>query len=125
MTDTGSLDRPEVNYCVFTGRVIRREGLRMTSGGYFTLVFFVENTMDRGREADDRETRVASNTLRVISWGRSAQALDDKVRVGSEVLVEGYLSSLDYEDRSKATHHRMEVTARSVQVLQDPDTSRP
>ena len=43
MTAGRLLDRPEVNYAVVSGRVVRRRDLARTGRGSFILTFFLEN----------------------------------------------------------------------------------
>lgn len=111
------LERPEINYVAVSGRITRRRDLSRTSRGSYMLVFFLENRMSDMRSGDPGTGDPVTNILRVICWGRRAQDLGDQLHAGQEVLVEGYLSALAYEDRQKAMHHRMELTAVRVQLL--------
>jgi single-stranded DNA-binding protein len=111
---------PEINTVVVSGRVVTRKGLSRTSFGAWLLKFSLENSITLPGETPD-QTRRKTAIISVQAWGESARKLDRQLKKGSFVIVEGRLSSISYEDRRKVIHHRMELTASDVQILDAPD----
>lgn len=111
---------PEINTVVVSGKVVTRKGLSRTSFGAWLLKFSLKNRLTLPGETPD-QTREKTAIVSVQAWGERARMLDRQLKKGSFVIVEGRLSSISYEDRRKVIHHRMELTASNVQILDAPD----
>jgi single-stranded DNA-binding protein len=114
-----SHEEPLVNYTVFSGTIERMSPISRTSFGSWILDFSVRNRIERP-EGDGYERRETLSVLRVEAWGTLAKEMNDLLETGSVVLVEGEVVSRDYEDRTKAVHHRMVIKARNIQLLDAP-----
>ncbi len=114
-----SHEEPLVNYTVFSGTIERISPISRTSFGGWVLIFSVRNRIERpaGNGYDRREN---VSVLKVEAWGSLAKEMNDLLDMGSMVLVEGEVVSKDYEDRTKAVHHRMVIKARNIQLLDAP-----
>ena len=107
---------PMINYIVFSGRIERKNALSRTSFGGWVLELSVRNVIER-QSGDDSKANESASILKVEAWNDLAREMNDLLEVGSMVLLEGRLVSRDYEDRTKATHHRMVVKAWRIQPL--------
>lgn len=111
---TSHQEFPELNYVTFTGRVLNKDNLSLSKYDIYVIRFRVENTQTF---LGGRETRRQVSDLVVEAWGKLAEDVDRQIQVGSAVLIEGTLVSRSFEDRMKATHHRISVKASSVNIL--------
>jgi single-stranded DNA-binding protein len=114
-----SHEEPLVNYAVISGRIERISTLSRTSFGGWLLLFSVTNRIERPG-GDGYESREKVSVLAVEAWGSLAREMSELLDTDSMVLVEGEIVSRDYEDRTKAVHHRMVMKARSIQLLDAP-----
>jgi single-stranded DNA-binding protein len=112
-------DEPQVNYMAVSGTVERLGTLSRTSFGGWILTFSLRNRIERPA-GDGFESRETVSVLAVETWGTLAREMSELLEDGSMVLVEGEAVSRDYEDRTKAVHHRMVLKARNIQLLDAP-----
>jgi single-stranded DNA-binding protein len=115
---------PRLNLAMFSGRVVRHSDLQRTSMGNYVISFEVENVVDLS-DADGKSYTVTS-TIDVEAWGRLAEethellrqrAADGRSAPEQQVMVEGRLASIYYEDRAGNQRHRVLVRATRVQSL--------
>jgi primosomal replication protein N len=114
-----SSDEPMVNYGVVSGIVERLGTLSRTGFGGWILTFGLRNRIERPA-GEGYESREKVSVLAVEAWGALAREMSELLEEGSSVLVEGEILSRDYEDRTKAVHHRMVIKAWNIQLLDAP-----
>lgn len=115
---------PRLNYALFSGRVVRHSDLQRTSMGKYVITLEIENVVDLA-DSEGRSYTVTS-TIDVEAWGRLAEetsellrqrAADGRSAPDQQVMVEGRLASIYYEDRAGNQRHRVLVRATKVQSL--------
>ena len=108
------LNPPAINSVVVSGRVSRRKAIVRTGAGRYLLSFELTLPLDAPGEAGESSTLVD-----VEVWGEKAEDLDRRLEPDMNVLIEGKLASVLFEDKTRTARHRMVVRARTVQLL-DP-----
>lgn len=106
--------------------------LRVTNGGQSVLKMSVacnESYLDRNRVRQERVEWV-----RVVIWGKRADALSKFMTKGMQVFVEGKLHTSSYDDREGNKRYSTEVVALNIIVggsnrprnqQRDPQERRP
>lgn len=106
--------------------------LRVTSGGNSVLTMNIacsETYLDRNRVRQER-----TEWVRVVVWGRRAEALAKFLRKGAKVMIEGKVQTTSWEDREGIKRYRTEVVAHNVilgggakarSAPKDPEDRRP
>ena len=61
--------------------------------------------------------------FRVSVWGKQAEACNQYLSKGRQVLVEGEIRTRQYEDKSGQTRYAWDLQARNVRFLGGRDTS--
>lgn len=110
---------PELNYTVFTGKVVQKGELRLTSFDIFHLRFRLENYLSPQVSGGAEEMK--TYLLDVEAWGNLAEKVDREIRNGMLVLLEGSLVSRSFVDRMKRTQYRMVVKASEISALSTPE----
>lgn len=104
------------NKIVLAGNLTRDIELRHTQSGLAYARFgFATNRKSKTKNGEDREEVCFVDC---VAWGRQAEVLDEYVKKGSPLLVEGRLSFQQWEDReSGQKRSKHEVTIESFQFL--------
>ena len=107
-----------LNKIMLIGNAGNDAELRYTPNGdgvaSFSLAVGNRYTNREGQQIDETEW------FRVTSWGRSAEFVSNYIKKGMQVYVEGRLSHSVYQDNAGETKISLEVNARDVQIVQDP-----
>jgi len=107
-----------LNKIMLIGNAGNDAELRYTPNGdgvaSFSLAVGNRYTNREGQQIDETEW------FRVTSWGRSAEFVSNYIKKGMQVYVEGRLSHSIYQDNAGETKISLEVNARDVQIVQDP-----
>lgn len=115
---------PDLNVVYIAGRLTRDPDLRYTSGGSAYCRIGVANTRYyKGKDGNRNEETVF---IDAVIWGQSAEFVGERLRKGRAVLIEGRLTSSEWEDRDTGKKRsKLEVNARRVTPLEwDEDGSR-
>lgn len=86
--------------------------LRATSSGSSVMTLSVgcnDSWLDKNRV---RQERV--EWIRVVVWGKRAEALAKFLRKGAKVFVEGRMQTTSYEDREGVKRYKTEVVAENI-----------
>jgi len=106
--------------------------IRVTQGGDSVLTLSVacnESYLDRNRVRQEKVEWVSC-----VVWGRRAEALAKFLRKGSQVFVEGSLSTSSWEDREGVKRYKTQVVCKNIIVggsnkprnqQDDPERRRP
>lgn len=89
--------------------------LRYTQGGQAVLnirLATTESYLDKDRVRKERTDWHA-----VVLWGKRGEALGKFLTKGSQILVEGRLSTSSYEDRDGNKRYKTEVVANNVVLV--------
>jgi len=100
-----------INRVTLLGNLGADPELRQTQGGAVLNLRLAttETWIDKNKEKQER-TDWHSVTL----WGKRGEALAGILRKGSQLLVEGRLSTSSYEDRDGNKRYKTEVVASNV-----------
>jgi len=97
------------------GRLSRDPEMRYTQGGKAVTSFNVP--VNRTFTGQDGERKEETEWFRVNAWGRLAETCNNFLKKGSQVYIEGRLSSRVWQDRDGKDRFSMEVFANEMQML--------
>lgn len=69
------------------------------------------------RDAKSKTLKKSVEFHPVVAWGKLADVVEQYVRKGDRLYVEGRLSNNKWEDRNKVVHERTEVVAQNLIML--------
>ncbi|MEO0096783.1 MAG: single-stranded DNA-binding protein [candidate division WOR-3 bacterium] len=105
-----------INYVILMGRATVDPTLRYNPKGIPFLNFQIAvNRVYRNKESN--EWKEVANFFTVVTSGPQAERLQDRLKKGSAVIVEGELRSRSYEKENGEKRNVVEVFARRVQIL--------
>jgi len=111
---------PKINIVVLSGRLTRDGEIFATQSGLTKLTMRV--AVDQSVKLKTGEWKDEAFFIDVIAWKELAERGKDKARKGVAVVIEGRLSSRDYEkDGQKRTV--FEVIANRLQFLSSTESS--
>jgi single-strand DNA-binding protein len=99
-----------MNRVLLMGRLTREPELRTTAGGKAVATFsLATNEFAGGREQSEFHS--------IVAWERLAETCGRYLGKGSQVLVEGRLSTRTWDDAAGERHWKTEVVASTVEML--------
>jgi single-strand DNA-binding protein len=104
-----------VNKVILVGNLGRDPELRHTPGGSAVLNF----TMATNEVWTDREGQRQQRTEwhRIIVWGRQAETLNEYLRKGRQVYVEGRLQTRQWTDAQNQQRQTTEIVSQRIVLL--------
>jgi single-strand DNA-binding protein len=54
---------------------------------------------------------------RLVAWGKQAEVVENYVKKGSEIAIDGKISNRSYEDKSGEKHYITEILVNSILLL--------
>lgn len=54
---------------------------------------------------------------RLVAWGKNAEVVENYVKKGSEIAIDGKISNRSYEDKNGEKHYITEILVNSVLLL--------
>ena len=110
------LRMPEVDRIILSGNLTRDPELTHTSGGTALCKFAIaHNTRYKTKEGESHEDTFFIN---VTVWGKFGESLNGYLRKGHPVIVEGRLSSSEWEDRKSGEKRQaFDIVADKVHSL--------
>lgn len=102
-----------MNKVVLFGRLGRAPEVRAAGADGGKLCNLSVATTERFKDRAG-EWQEATEWHRVVAFGRTAEACEQYLAKGREVLVEGRLRTREWEDQSGAKRHATEVVAANV-----------
>ena len=120
----GDLRVPDLNNVLVAGRLTRDPELKYTSGGQAYCKIGVANSRYYKDKSGNRQED--TTFLDAVVWGPMAEFVGERLRKGRAVLLEGRLTTSEWEDRNTGQKRsKVEVNARRVTPLEwDDDGSR-
>lgn len=109
-----------LNKVLLIGNLTRDPELRSTPNG--TAVADLRLAVNRSWSVNG-ERREETLFITVVAWGKQAETVQQYLKKGSPMLVEGYLRSRDWEGTDGQRHSLTEVVAERVQFLPRPGPS--
>ncbi len=104
-----------VNKVLLSGRLTRDPELRYTPSGTAVSSFSVASSRSyRGQDGEWKQTVAYVN---VVAWSKQAVLVNEYLKKGSAVFVEGRLNSRSWETEEGQKRSALEVVAERVQFL--------
>jgi single-strand DNA-binding protein len=97
------------------GWVGRYFAVRQTQSGKFLATFSIATPKPYRDESGNWLKRTVWQ--RIVAWGETAQSLDEQLRQGARVSVEGKFKTREWADKENNLHTTTELVARQVQFL--------
>jgi single-strand DNA-binding protein len=104
-----------VNKVLLTGRLTRDPELRYTPSGTAVSSFSVASS--RSYKGQDGEWKQMVAYVNVVAWSKLAVLVNEYLKRGSAVFVEGRLNSRSWETEDGQRRSALEITAERVQFL--------
>ena len=104
-----------LNKVMLIGNLGRDAELRYTSGGTAVATLSIATTETwKDKEGEKQEK---TEWHRIIVWGKAAEALNDYLVKGKQILVEGKLQTRKWEDKEGATRYTTEIKSDRITLL--------
>ena len=103
-----------INKVVLVGRITKDPELRKTSTGISTVSF----TLACNRRFSNQENGQDADFINCVAWRHSADFMNNYVKKGSLLGIEGRIQTRNYKDQSDRTIYVTEVVCDSVQLLE-------
>ncbi len=100
-----------VNTWFGTGRLGRDPDMSYTNSGKAVTRFSM--AVDQGKDKD-------TMWLNVVCWDQLAERINELVKKGMEVFVQGRLTMRSYDDKNGVKRTAIDIVASSVQLTQCP-----
>lgn len=111
-----------LNVVHIIGRLVADPELRYTQKGAPVCSFRIATTR-RFKNRESGETQEETLFVTVVAWRRQAELVNDFLKKGSAVLIEGRLRSRQWETENKEKRSVIEVVAHRIQFLDIPESS--
>ena len=107
-----------VNKVILIGHLGRDPELRYTPNGSPVMNISIATNEAWTDKSGERQERTEWH--KVVIWGRQAEVLNEYLRKGKQIYVEGSLQTRQYEDKDNITRYITEVRAQQVKMLGRP-----
>ena len=104
-----------VNKVILIGHLGRDPELRYTPNGSPVMNISIATNEAWTDKSGERQERTEWH--RIVIWGRQAEVLNEYLRKGKQIYVEGSLQTRQYEDKDNVTKYITEVRAQQVKML--------
>jgi len=106
----------DFNKVILVGRLTRDPELRYVSGG--TAVCEISLALGRKWKGTDGQMRDETSFVDVVIWGKQGENVNQYMKKGSQLLVEGRLNQERWEDRTTGQKRsKVNVVADRTQFL--------
>lgn len=104
-----------VNKVMLTGRLTRDPELRYTPSGTAVVSFSVASS--RNYKGQDGEWKQSVTFVNCVAWAKLAVLVNEYLKKGSAVYVEGSLNSRSWETEDGQKRSMLEIKAQIIQFL--------
>ncbi len=104
-----------INKVILRGYVADDPYIRATENGKLARIRIATTERVFIKKSNTYRDHTEWHTVSV--WGKYADLIDEKIRVGSAILIEGSLRTNEWEDRDGKRHKTSEVAAKVVELL--------
>ncbi len=111
-----------LNSVYLMGRLVADPELRYTQKGAPVCSFRIATTR-RFKNRESGETQEETLFVTIVAWRRQAELVNEFLKKGSAVLIEGRLRSRQWETENKEKRSTIEVIAHRIQFLDIPEQS--
>ena len=110
-----------LNRAFILGNLTRDPELRQTPGGQAVCSFGVATNRFFNDSAGQKQKQAEFHNI--VAWGRQAEVVNQYLKKGSLVLVEGRLQTRNWQDQQGVKHWRTEIIAERVQLGPRPGST--
>ena len=103
-----------LNKVFIFGNLTRDPELRQTPGGQAVCAFAVATNRVFKDKSGQKQEQVEFHN--VVAWGRQAEIINQYLRKGSSILVEGRLQTRSWQDQQGVKHWKTEIVAEQIQL---------
>lgn len=103
-----------LNKVFILGNLTRDPELRQTPTGQAVCTFGVATNRFYTNSSGQKQKQVEFHNI--VAWGRQAEIVNQYLKKGSPVLVEGHLQTRSWQDTQGVKHWRTEIIAERVQL---------
>lgn len=103
-----------LNKVFIFGNLTRDPELRQTAGGQAVCSFAVATNRVFKDKSGQKQEQVEFHN--VVAWGRQAEIINQYLRKGSSILVEGRLQTRSWQDPQGVKHWKTEIVAEQIQL---------
>jgi single-strand DNA-binding protein len=103
-----------LNKVFVLGNLTRDPELRQTSGGQAVCSFAIATNRFYKDSAGQRQQQAEFHNI--VAWGRQAEIINQYLKKGSILLVEGRLQTRSWQDPQGTKHWRTEIIADQIQL---------
>jgi len=107
-----------INKVILIGRMGRDADMRYTADGKPVASFSIATTETWKDNRGDKQERTEWHS--VTSWGKQAEFVNEYIKKGSLVYIEGRIQSREYTGRDGTTKKHYGIEAATVQILSRP-----
>ena len=104
-----------LNKVILIGNLGRDAELRYTTGGHAVSTLNIATT--ETWKDKDGEKQEKTEWHRIIVWGKAAEALNDYLVKGKQILVEGKLQTRKWDDKEGVTRYTTEIKSDRITLL--------
>ena len=105
-----------VNKVILIGNLGKDPESKQTKNG-MSLSNFSVATSESWKDKATGESKEATEWHRIVAFGRTAEVVNEYLRKGSKVFVEGKLQTRKWQDQSGNDRYTTEVLANNVKML--------
>ena len=105
-----------VNKAILVGNLGRDAELKFTGNG-FAIARFSIATADRRKDSKTGEWVEKTEWHRIVLLGKQAESLQDYLKKGKQVYVEGRIETRSWDDKDGQKRYTTEIVADRIQLL--------
>lgn len=113
-----------VNKVTILGRVGKDPEARYTADGNAIASASVA-TSERWKDKSSGEMKEATEWHRIVAYGRTAEVIEQYVKKGDQLYVEGSLRTREWEDKQGNKRQTTEIKADKVVLLTKREEDKP
>lgn len=104
-----------VNKVILVGNLGRDPEIKMTPSGQKVASFSIATTEKYNDKQGQKQEK--TDWHNIVAWSRLAEIIEQYVRKGSSVYIEGKLTTRSWDDQQGQKKYRTEVIANQLQML--------
>lgn len=108
-----------VNKAILVGNLGRDAEMKFTGNG-FAIARFSLATTDRRKDSKTGEWQDKTEWHRVVLLGKQAESLQDYLKKGKQIYVEGRIETRSWDDKDGQKRYSTEIVADRIQLLGSP-----
>ncbi len=116
------MGRGSVNKAIVLGNLGQDPDVRSTSGGQMVANFSVAT--NRSWTGKDGQKQEQTEWHNIVAWGKLAEIIEQYLKKGDQVYIEGRLQTRSWEDKSGEKRKTTEIVAQEMVMLGSGGGSR-